>query len=111
VGERSFGKGSVQSVFKLENGEGLRLTTARYYTPSGATIHEQGIAPHVEVVMTPEEDNKLARQRARSDITDATAFQERFGFEPIVDRQLDTAIAMLKGVRLFGERGAVRASQ
>lgn len=111
VGERSFGKGSVQSVFKLENGEGLRLTTARYYTPSGATIHERGIAPHVEVVMTPEEDNKLARQRARPDITDAAAFKERFGFEPIVDRQLDTAIAMLNGVRLFGDRGGARASQ
>lgn len=111
VGERSFGKGSVQSVFKLEHGEGLRLTTARYYTPSGATIHERGIAPHVEVVMTPEEDNKLARQRARADITDAAAFKERFGFEPIVDRQLDTAIAMLKGVRLFGDRGSARASQ
>lgn len=111
VGERSFGKGSVQSVFKLENGEGLRLTTARYYTPAGATIHERGITPHVEVVMTPEEDTKLARQRARPDITDATAFKERFGFEPIVDRQLETATAMLKGVRLFADRGAARASQ
>ena len=111
VGERSFGKGSVQTVFKLENGEGLRLTTARYYTPGGATIHERGIAPHVEVVMTPEEDTKLARQRARADITDPKAFKERFGFEPVTDRQLDTAIAMLKGVRLFGERSIARASQ
>jgi carboxyl-terminal processing protease len=111
VGERSFGKGSVQSVFKLENGEGLRLTTARYYTPSGATIHERGIAPHVEVVMTPEEDTKLARQRARSDLTEPKAFKERFGFDPVVDRQLDTAIAMLKGVRLFGNQSAMRASQ
>ncbi|MGH7959675.1 MAG: S41 family peptidase, partial [Opitutaceae bacterium] len=99
VGERSFGKGSVQSVFKLENGEGLRLTTARYYTPGGATIHERGITPHVEVVMTPEEDAKLARQRARADLTDPRVFKERFGFEPVTDRQLDTAIAMLKGVR------------
>jgi carboxyl-terminal processing protease len=111
VGERSFGKGSVQSVFKLERGEGLRLTTARYYTPSGATIHERGIAPHVEVVMTPEEDTKLARQRARPDIIEPKAFKDRFGFEPVVDRQLETAVAMLKGVRLFGERSAVRASQ
>ncbi|MBL9198917.1 MAG: S41 family peptidase [Opitutaceae bacterium] len=102
VGERSFGKGSVQSVFKLDNGEGLRITTARYYTPGGATIHEKGIAPHVEVVMTPEEDAKLARQRARPDITDPAQFKERFGFEPIVDRQLETAVAMLKGVRLLG---------
>ncbi|MEO5958455.1 MAG: S41 family peptidase, partial [Opitutaceae bacterium] len=47
VGERSFGKGSVQSVFKLNHGEGLRLTTARYYTPSGVSIHEKGVSPHV----------------------------------------------------------------
>src|ERR1035438_2300640 len=40
VGERSFGKGSVQSIFKLRDGEGLRLTTAHYSTPSGITIHE-----------------------------------------------------------------------
>jgi carboxyl-terminal processing protease len=111
VGERSFGKGSVQSVFKLENGEGMRLTTARYYTPGGATIHERGITPHVEVVMTPEEDTKLARQRARADLTDPKAFAERFVFEPVVDRQLDTAVAMLKGVRMFGERTAGRVSQ
>ena len=108
VGERSFGKGSVQSVFKLDRGEGLRLTTARYYTPSGVTIHEKGIAPHVEVVMTPEEDTKLARQRSRPDITDPVAFKERFGFEPVADRQLDTAVAMLKGVRLLGGRGAAQ---
>jgi carboxyl-terminal processing protease len=111
VGERSFGKGSVQSVFKLEHGEGLRLTTARYYTPGGASIHEKGITPHVEVVMTPDEDTKLARQRARADITDSNAFKERFGFEPVADRQLDTAVAMLKGVRLFGEPSPTRASQ
>ncbi len=102
VGERSFGKGSVQSVFKLDHGEGLRLTTARYYTPGGASIHEQGITPHVEVVMTTEEDTRLARQRSRPDITDRAEFRERFGFEPIGDRQLDTAVAMLKGVRWFG---------
>jgi carboxyl-terminal processing protease len=111
VGERSFGKGSVQSVFKLDNGEGLRLTTARYYTPGGATIHERGISPHVEVVMTPEEDTKLARQRARSDIKDPKAFEERFGFEPVTDRQLETAVAMLKGVRFFSERVVAQASQ
>ena len=39
VGERSFGKGSVQSIFSLRDGQGMRLTTARYYTPSGGTSH------------------------------------------------------------------------
>jgi carboxyl-terminal processing protease len=104
VGERSFGKGSVQSVFKLKNGEGLRLTTARYYTPSGVSIHEKGIAPHVEIVMTPDEDAKLRRQRARSDITDGKEFKERFGFEPIEDRQLQAALDVLHGVRLLDQR-------
>lgn len=111
VGERSFGKGSVQSVFKLENGEGLRLTTARYFTPGGATIHERGISPHVEVVMTPEEDTKLARQRARSDVTDPKLFKERFGFEPVADRQLETAVSILRGMRFFSDRPTSRSSQ
>jgi carboxyl-terminal processing protease len=112
VGERSFGKGSVQSVFRLANGEGMRLTTARYFTPGGDTIHEKGIAPHVEVVMTPDEDTKLARQRSRSDITDPKEFKDRFGFEPIVDRQLDAAVAVLKGVQLLagGEAEVRRVS-
>lgn len=106
VGERSFGKGSVQTVFKLENGEGLRLTTAHYFTPGGAMIHERGIAAHVEVVMTPDEDAKLAQQRSRPDITDPEEFRVRFGFAPVADRQLETALAVLKAARLFPERPA-----
>jgi len=45
IGERTFGKGSIQSVFNLRNGSGLKLTTAHYFTPSGATLHENGIRP------------------------------------------------------------------
>ena len=101
----------MQSVFKLKNGEGLRLTTAKYYTPSGVSIHEKGIAPHVEVVMTPEEDGKLRRQRSRPDITDPKEFKERVGFEPIEDRQLQAAVDVLKGVKLLGERAGRPASQ
>jgi carboxyl-terminal processing protease len=98
VGERSFGKGSVQSVFRLKNGEGLRLTTARYYTPSGVSIHEKGIEPQVTVVMTPDEDSKLRLQRARSDVVAPKEFEERFAFTPIEDRQLQAAVDVLKGV-------------
>ncbi|MDB6127861.1 MAG: carboxyl-terminal protease [Verrucomicrobia bacterium] len=101
VGERSFGKGSVQSIFKLKNGEGLRLTTARYFTPGGVSIHEKGIEPQVEVVMSAEEDSKLRLQRLRSDVTDAREFKERFGFAPIEDRQLQAALDVLKGVDVF----------
>lgn len=50
MGTESFGKGSVQQVMPLGNGEGLKLTTALYYTPNGRSIQAQGIAPDVEVV-------------------------------------------------------------
>jgi carboxyl-terminal processing protease len=104
VGERSFGKGSVQSVFKLKSGEGLRLTTARYFTPSGVSIHEKGITPQVEVVMTPEVDSQLSLQRARLERLEPLEFKERFGFEPIEDCQLQAAIDVLLGVRILGGR-------
>lgn len=98
VGERSFGKGSVQSIFPLKNGEGLRLTTARYYTPSGITIHQKGIDPQVQIVMTPEEDARLRLQRSRSDVTDPAEFRERFGFAPVEDRQLATGLEVMQGL-------------
>ncbi|MFN3454372.1 MAG: S41 family peptidase [Pseudobdellovibrio sp.] len=49
VGERSFGKGSVQSVIKLGDGSGLKLTVARYYTPNGVSIQAEGIKPDIEI--------------------------------------------------------------
>ena len=49
LGAKSFGKGSVQSVIPLPDGSGLRLTTAKYYTPSGISIHEIGITPDIVV--------------------------------------------------------------
>ncbi|MDV6318361.1 S41 family peptidase [Chromohalobacter sp. HP20-39] len=50
MGTESFGKGSVQQVLPLPNGDGLKLTTALYYTPDGRSIQAQGIAPDIEVV-------------------------------------------------------------
>ncbi len=47
VGSRTFGKGSVQSVLPLDNGDAIKLTTARYYTPSGHSIQARGIVPDV----------------------------------------------------------------
>ena len=49
VGQRSFGKGSVQSVIKLGDGSGLKLTVARYYTPSGTSIQARGIEPDIKI--------------------------------------------------------------
>jgi len=52
VGSRTFGKGSVQTLLPLENGDSVKLTTARYYTPSGKSIQARGIVP--DVVLKPE---------------------------------------------------------
>lgn len=64
VGERTFGKGSVQSVLPLRNGAGIKLTTALYYTPSGRSIQAQGIEPDVAVdwEATPGMDDERIRE-------------------------------------------------
>jgi carboxyl-terminal processing protease len=64
VGEKTFGKGSVQSVLNMRNGSGIRLTTSRYYTPSGRSIQAEGIQPDVEVIPVEiiEKDNKRKRE-------------------------------------------------
>lgn len=49
AGQRTFGKGSVQSVVRLGDGSGLKLTVARYYTPSGVSIQAEGIHPDIEI--------------------------------------------------------------
>lgn len=47
MGERTFGKGSVQTVIPLRDGQALKLTTSRYFTPSGVSIHDRGLEPDV----------------------------------------------------------------
>ena len=101
VGERSFGKGSVQSIIKLKNGEGMRLTTAKYYTPSGVSLHQKGVSPNVEVILTAEDDDKIREQGLRNDLADPKEFKERFGFTPIPDRQLATAVDLMKGIEVI----------
>jgi carboxyl-terminal processing protease len=49
VGDRTFGKGSVQTIFPLSDGSALKLTTAEYYTPKGCSIQEEGIIPDVDI--------------------------------------------------------------
>ncbi len=96
VGEKTFGKGSVQSIFSLPGGAGLRLTTAKYYTPSGVTIHEKGIEPDVNEVLTPEEEKAVFLHRLRPDVTDPEVFKERFGVPMAEDTQLAAAVRELK---------------
>ncbi len=53
LGTTTFGKGSVQTILKLSDGSGLRLTTARYYTPSGRSIQVDGIKPDIQIDYIP----------------------------------------------------------
>jgi carboxyl-terminal processing protease len=59
MGERSFGKGSVQTVIPLPDNSAMRLTTARYFTPSGRSIQDLGITPDIVVASSDAEDNSM----------------------------------------------------
>jgi carboxyl-terminal processing protease len=96
IGEKTFGKGSVQTIFPLRGGSALRLTTARYYTPSGVVIHEQGIYPDIREVLSPEEEKAIFLSRLRPDISDPADFRERFGVAPAEDTQLAAALRELR---------------
>ena len=63
VGERTFGKGSVQSVLPLRNGDGIKLTTARYYTPTGKSIQAAGIEPDVVIEWAVDTDSDTDQTR------------------------------------------------
>ena len=102
VGETSFGKGSVQSVVELQDGSGVRLTTAKYYTPSKQVIHEKGIAPGIRATMTPEQGNLLTLQRRDpSDLEEA----DRKLLAGFRDTQLERAADALKGTILYASAG------
>jgi carboxyl-terminal processing protease len=58
LGTRTFGKGSVQTILSLSDGSGLRLTTARYYTPKGKSIQLSGIEPDIELAFVPPAENE-----------------------------------------------------
>jgi len=64
VGERSFGKGSVQQIIPLSDGSGIKLTTALYYTPSGRSIQAKGIDPDLRIPFeAPRDDESDLRNR------------------------------------------------
>ncbi len=104
LGEQSFGKGSVQSILPLSDGSALRLTTAKYYTPSHKVIHEKGITPDVVVPMTAEEERYLAIQRSGASL-DALEEKERTLVLKARDPQFDRATDMLKGILLYDKQG------
>ena len=83
----------------------MRLTTAKYYTPSHKVIHEHGVTPDIMVPISEEDERKLLDQRIAvynqppTDTTEKTA--------PIADIQLDRAIDVIKGVKLFAKQARV----
>ena len=68
IGEKSYGKGTVQILEMLSDGSGLKFTTAKYYLPSGVTIDGTGIQPDIMVVLKPEDTEDLQLNKALEEI-------------------------------------------
>ena len=105
VGERTFGKGSVQSVIQMPDNSALRLTTAKYFTPSRQVIHEHGIEPNIRSVLSPEQERALIIRRNADTLTEA----ERHEADGIKDPQLDRAVDALKGMMIYRAQLASKA--
>ena len=86
MGERTFGKGSVQTVMPLRDGQALKLTTSRYFTPSGASIHDRGIEPDVSLAAV------LRPQVAEREVASDPAVQAALQY--LRDRGLGTQVAL-----------------
>ena len=95
VGEKSYGKGSVQSVYSFSDGDGLKLTSARYLLPSGEAINGTGVYPNVTVERTTEEAILLMLQAHHLRNMSPEAFAQAFGFAPVEDSQRLVAQQML----------------
>jgi carboxyl-terminal processing protease len=100
VGEKTFGKGCVQSVLPLEDGAAIKLTTALYYTPSERVIQDHGIEPDVKVVMNPED---LFKIRMKQTLPNSDTNKVLSVTPEIRDVQLDYAIGTLKGMLIQQE--------
>jgi carboxyl-terminal processing protease len=103
LGEKSFGKGSVQSILPLPDGSALRLTTAKYYTPSHKVIHEVGITPDIVVSLTEEQERDIQMRHMPGGVQGLDD-KDRERVLSTRDPQLDRAMDLLKGITLFTQR-------
>lgn len=116
LGTQSFGKGSVQTIVPLGGHGAMKLTTARYYTPSGRSIQAKGIEPDIEVQPARIETLELPQGRREADLRGALDSAEegmdalREGAdgeaESMEDYQLTRALDLLRGVVLYEKRMA-----
>jgi carboxyl-terminal processing protease len=107
MGTPTFGKGSVQTIIELEDGSGLKLTVARYYTPKNRSIQERGIAPDVVVaevgpprVEEAQPGERELKRHLRNDAPAATPAAPPAAGQG-EDHQLRTALDYLKAVDIF----------
>ena len=103
VGEQTFGKGSVQSILPLQDGSALRLTTAKYYTPSHKVIHEKGITPDIVVPMSDEDEHDVFLKRTPGGL-DTLEPKDQERVRSAHDTQLERAMDLLKGISLYSKR-------
>ena len=117
VGTQTFGKGSVQTIIPLKDGSGLRLTTARYYTPSGRSIQAKGIVPDIIVkpsrseeekeVLTPKLPAERDLERHLMDVEKGVPKEKEKSKKgevkekKPVDSQLERALELLKSWEIF----------
>ncbi|PTY35832.1 peptidase S41 [Saccharospirillum sp. MSK14-1] len=114
MGTRSFGKGSVQTILPLDENHAIKLTTARYFTPSGRSIQAQGIVPDIEVrpgKLTQENGNPyyteadlaghLANPEGENGSDDRADDSSETDEQLIADYQLYQALTVLKGMRFL----------
>ncbi|MEK9849065.1 MAG: S41 family peptidase [Candidatus Puniceispirillum sp.] len=119
MGTRSFGKGSVQSVIPVSGNSAMRLTTARYYTPSGISIQAKGITPDVEVALARIEEldtGNIREENLRGALDkskgakDSNSQKEGSAGSPDtkpqdeIDYQLARALDLIRGVAIFNEK-------
>ena len=90
LGQQTFGKGSVQTIIPLPDGSGLRLTTAKYFTPKGRSIHGKGIEP--DIVVEPPKEDPAAKPPA-APLSEAEQVKR--------DMQLQRALDILKASRIL----------
>ncbi|MBM4307529.1 MAG: S41 family peptidase [Deltaproteobacteria bacterium] len=111
LGTQTFGKGSVQTIFSLKDGAGLRVTTARYYTPNGRSIQAKGIVPDIVVKPAVLEDEKGAPpkqppsekdlERHLIDAKEKEKPKVEVKEKKPADNQLERALELLKSWEIF----------